>query len=98
MLKELDGLKNSEMQAATDPSAASRHTPSIAHLARTASTFVLDKLTHRPDLFRGQKTDEGSIQGAVQALKVCSPKSQFLQDIVSLSTTSDDIRVTMNKC
>lgn len=81
VLKELDGLKHSDSQTATSPSAASTHMPSIARLARSASTFILDKLTHRPDLFRGQKADEGSIQGAVQALKV-----RFHEDLVLSET------------
>jgi len=70
VLKELDGLKHFDSPPPMNTPIASRHTPTIAHLSRTASTFILDKLTHRPDLFRGQKADEGGIQGAIQALKV----------------------------
>lgn len=70
VLKELDGLKNADSRPAMNGGQASRYTPTIANLSRTASNFILEKLTHRPDLFRGQKADEGSIQGAVEALKV----------------------------
>jgi hypothetical protein len=70
VLKELDGLKNEDTRPSMNGAQSSRHTPTIANLSRTASNFILDKLTHRPDVFRGQKADEGSIQGAVEALRV----------------------------
>lgn len=68
VLSELNGLKNAD--APQHDGLYSRHTPTVGSLARNASNFILDKLTHRPDLFRGQKAGEAGIQGAVQALKV----------------------------
>lgn len=77
MLKELDGLKHARSSSITDTTAGSRHTPTMAQLSRTASTFVLDKLTHRPDLFRGQRPEEGGVQSVVPAsAMVCFNKSQ----------------------
>lgn len=95
MLKELDGLKHSD---SPDPSAASRHTPTIGRLSRIASTFILDKLTHRPDLFRGQKADEGSIQSAVYAVKVCFLRHALQSHHSILSDThSADLRSSFSQ-
>lgn len=54
VLRELDGLKKS-----TSAPSSSSHGATTASLARTAASTMLSFLQNRPDLFRGQRTNEG---------------------------------------
>lgn len=56
VLRELDGLKRAHD---SDGMQTSTHAASTASLARKASMALLSFMEKRPDLFRGQRADEG---------------------------------------
>ena len=56
VLRELDGLKNDHRHYSMP---TSQHAADTASLARRASSALLTFIEKRPDLFRGQRAEEG---------------------------------------